>query len=217
MVSLGTFITLGAIAAIAAGGYAVYRNADKIGGALSRGVEQTLTKPLGDWADNLWSSIANPFGIGEGAQASIKTEGPATFTPGIQPSPGLLPQAEILACECGTSIVQDKFGTVTQKCLPCTTTQYNPTPEPTPIPPPPQPKDPIAKIFQSGYYYINYAGSQYDTQYYQTGEQAAKTASLAERGIAGIGGRVIENIKYLGQSKLGPAGFELFGRSQNYL
>jgi len=216
MVSLGTFITLGAIAAITAGGYAVYRNSDKIGGALSRGVEETLTKPLGVWADNLWRTIANPLGIGENTQPSIKVEGPLTFTPGLESSPGLLTQKETLACECGSHIIQDRYGTVTQKCNTCSTTQYNPTPAPTPKETIPT-RDPIAKIFQSGYYYINYAGSRYDTQYYQTGEQAAKTAALAESGTAGIGGRVIENIKYLGQSKLGPAGFELFGRSQNYL
>jgi len=209
MVSIGTFISLGAIAAIAAGGYAVYRNADKIGGAFSRGVEETLTKPLGAWADSLWSSIANPFGIGEESQLAPQQQTGATYNEYVA-GKDTRTQEEVNAWYNQNKIPNPN------EVYPGTTTQYNPTPEPTPIETL-QPKDPISKIFQAGYYYINYAGSQYDTQYYQTGEQAAKTAALAESGIAGIGGRVIENIKYLGQSKLGPAGFELFGRSQNYL
>jgi len=54
MVSIGTILTLGIIGAIGVGGYAVYRNLDKIGGALSTGVEKSITDPLGNWLDNLF-------------------------------------------------------------------------------------------------------------------------------------------------------------------
>lgn len=54
MVSVGTVASLGIIGAIVIGGYALYRNSGKIGGALSRGVETNLTSPLGNYFDNLW-------------------------------------------------------------------------------------------------------------------------------------------------------------------
>jgi len=65
---------------------------------------------------------------------------------------------------------------------------------------------------QGGYYYIDYTGSKYDTQWFLTPEQvseAKKTA--ADPGDAFLG------IYHLGKSKLSPAGFKLFGESQNYL
>jgi len=59
MVSIGTIISFGVIGAIIAGSYAVYRNSDKIGGALSRGLQTNITTPLGSWADSLFTNTSN--------------------------------------------------------------------------------------------------------------------------------------------------------------
>lgn len=63
MVSIGTIFSLAIAGAVAAGGYALYRNADKVGGALTRGVEKNVSAPFGNYLDNLWkdttTSVAN--------------------------------------------------------------------------------------------------------------------------------------------------------------
>ena len=63
MVSIDTIFSLAVVGAVAAGGYALYRNADKVGGALTRGLEKNVSAPFGNYIDNLWkdtsSGIAN--------------------------------------------------------------------------------------------------------------------------------------------------------------
>ena len=59
MVSIGTIFILAIAGAVAVGGYALYRNADKVGGALSRGVETSITNPLGSYFDNLWKDTSS--------------------------------------------------------------------------------------------------------------------------------------------------------------
>ena len=54
MVSIGSIISLAVVGAVAAGGYALYRNANKVRGALTRGVEKNVSAPFGDYLDNLW-------------------------------------------------------------------------------------------------------------------------------------------------------------------
>ena len=59
MVSVGTIFSLAFIGALAAGGYALYRNADKVGGALTRGVEKNVSTPVGNYLDNLWKDTTS--------------------------------------------------------------------------------------------------------------------------------------------------------------
>ncbi len=57
MVSIGTVLTLGIIGGAGILGYAVYRNADKVGGALARGVEENITAPIGSYFENLFAGL----------------------------------------------------------------------------------------------------------------------------------------------------------------
>lgn len=59
MVSVGTIISLAIVGAVAAGGYALYRNADKAGGAFTRGVEKNISAPVGRYLDNLWKDTTS--------------------------------------------------------------------------------------------------------------------------------------------------------------
>ena len=206
MVSLGTFLTLGAIAAIAAGGYALYRNADKLGGALSRGVETNITAPLGSYLDTLWQDVTN---------SSINAVQQAASQTYQQASQGFVDAWNSAINAASTLTTNPIYPWMTSQPTqqpPPTTVQPLPTVEPLPIL-----KPTFTQDFKSGYYYLNYPGSQYDVQRYQTAEQAAKTFGLFEKGIAGIGGRAIQDFTYLGKSELGTAGLELFGRSKGYL
>jgi len=85
MVSIGTIFTLGAIGAVIAGGFALFANRDKLGGALSRGVEENLTNPLGDYFDSLWTGLNNnvqSLSGGPVQQAQQEAQG-SDPTPGI--------------------------------------------------------------------------------------------------------------------------------------
>jgi len=81
MVSVGTVISLLAVGAIAAVGYAVYRNLDKIGGAVSRGVETNLTNPFGNYFENLFRDTA------------VSASGPPSLPDPTKPAFGLFPEA----------------------------------------------------------------------------------------------------------------------------
>ena len=59
MVSIGTIFSLAVVGAVAAGGYALYRNTDKIGGALTRGLEKNVSAPFGNYIDNLWKDTSS--------------------------------------------------------------------------------------------------------------------------------------------------------------
>jgi len=86
MISIGTVLTLGIVAAVVAGGYAVYRNADKLGGALSRGVETNLSVPLGNYFDNLWSGLNNNLQTTTGGPVQQAQQKAA----GTDPTPGIV-------------------------------------------------------------------------------------------------------------------------------
>jgi len=208
MVSLGTFLTLGIIAAIAAGGYAVYANAGKIGGALSRGVETQLTDPLGNYLDTLWSNVTTSSisAVSEGVQTSLQ-------------------QTQQSLVDAWNNLInsgQDAIGLAVNPIYPWMTTQQSPTPDPIDIQPLPT-VDPIPIVqptfteqsgsFQEGYYYFNFLGSKWDYQTKLTAEQAGIFSKEALQDPTDY----FQNIKYLGQSKLGEAGLKLFASSQNYL
>ena len=58
MVSIGTIFSLAIAGAVAVGGYALYRNYNKVGGAFARGVEKNVSVPFGHYLDNLWKDTA---------------------------------------------------------------------------------------------------------------------------------------------------------------
>jgi len=99
MVSIGTVLTLGIIGAVSIFGYAVYRNADKLGGAVSRGVEKNVTAPFGNYFENLF---ADTPGNGNGASVPDPTKPAFGLLPEAEaPTPGQVPLApqEALAIE----------------------------------------------------------------------------------------------------------------------
>lgn len=188
MVSVGTFISLGIIAAVAAGGYAVYRNADKLGGALSRGVETNISNPLGVWFDSLWN--------GSQIVSNGSPINPITIVNPLPPAYGQVPTPQPPA-----TIPPVPVPPVNDPGLPPSYTN----PPPTNIPKP--------KIYKPGYYYFNFTGSKYDYQTKLTAAQAKLFSTEASR----LSTDAFENIKFLGLSKLGPSGLKLFAQSQNYL
>ena len=207
MVSLGTILTLGAVGAIIAGGYAVYRNADKIGGGISRGVEETLVTPLGKWADSLWSGIANssqgptsgPSSIAGQTVESYKdstifipkdtfVNPDGTVTSSTPPLLNLSPEEKSSAI---IALEENKLKTIAEN-------------------------EAFDKTFsKAGYYYFDVAGSKYDTQQYLSAQFATDLFKADPSKIFSPGG--LENVTYIGQSALQEAGFKLFGKSKGYL
>jgi len=57
-----TLLTVGIIGAVGIIGYALYRNAGKIGTVVSSGVEKTLTDPLSNYLDSLSGNVATSVG-----------------------------------------------------------------------------------------------------------------------------------------------------------
>jgi len=196
MGALGIILTVGIVGAVAAAGYAVYRNADKIGGAFSRGVETQLTVPLGNYLNNLWSDFTT-------STANSITQAVVPWYPWqpSQPAPTPTPTP--------TAPVPAPYVPLPTPTAP-TPTAPTPTPTPTPTAPyqPPQPTS-----FKTGYYYINFAGAKYD---YQVKLSSAGAKELSAEAFSNPYDS-FQNIKYLGQSQLGKAGLELFAKSQNYL
>ena len=197
MVSLGTILSLGIIGAVAVGGYALYRNADKVGGALSRGIETNITYPIGNYFDNLWQGVKVPT---VSPPPAPTTQAPQ-YIPVSQPGAGQPNPANAPTHSSPTDKILSQGGT--------------PTPSPQEILTdpnvnlekfqPPQPSE--------GWYYINYKGSKYDTQWYLTKEQAAKTMQTAQASPTDY----FENIKFLGSAKLSDRSFHLIGQANQYL
>jgi len=182
LVSVGTIVSLGIVGAIIAGGYAVYRSSGPIGGALSRGVETSLVKPLTDWANNLFKI------------SSVFAAGPGSSVPNINTPQDVIVQG-------GGVAPNPLFVDDPNKFNPPPTTTPTPPPLPTPTPPTPTPT-PI--ISAAGYYYWNRPGP--DDRQLKLFEGTAD--ALRRRG---------RDLTFLGISKLGPAGFQLFGSSKGYL
>jgi len=213
VVSLGTVFTLAAIGAIAAGGYALYRNAGAITSALSRGVEGYLTNPLGSYFENLFQNLPIPPVVGSTNGTVPPPPGPGEEGTGIwQGTEGSdqgpkLPADKNLAQVAFDIWWLEHFGPG-----PSTTTPPATTPPVQDLTPPGPIPQSTAPQYDAGYYYVNYEGSQYDTQWYLTAGQAQEAAKTAAApGDAFLG------IKYVGQSALSKLGFETFGKSQNYL
>ena len=186
MVSIGTIISLGLVAAVAAGGYALYRNADKVGGALSRGVETSISNPLGNYLDNLFKV--------PGATAQVAgTPATSTPAPALDYVPGTNNPADSRTWNPGYVPPADQ-----DFLPPAKTTVTSKSSRPT-------------LQSQAGYYYFDVKGSQYDTQQLLTSQQATqlKAAAVLDPALLAV--------RYIGQSKLNQAGFNLFGKSQGYL
>lgn len=193
MVSLGTIISIGVVGTAILGGYALYRNSNKIGGALSRGVEKNLTTPFGNYFDNLWKGVnVNSSNTSKSTQAAQQKFNRQIEQKKQQQQRSLVPTMREYEKVTDTNDNPQKFNPangINNKTNPYGYEKLN-TPKP-------------------GYYYINYQGSKYDTQMKLTSNQAIRYQKLAGQGA-------LENIHYTGK-KLSPAGLKLFARSRNYL
>jgi len=194
MVGLGTILSVGIAGAVAIGSYALYVNRDKLGGALSRGVETNVINPLGNYFDSLWSAIANPT---KGTNLSPSTPRPTTQT--ILTKEGLTQ----VPLRTPTGKTQQQVLQQAPQLIPVKTTLAR-TPDYRP-----------STAYKAGYYYFDYGVNKYDRQQYLSAASAKQLLTADPAIVFQQGG--LENIKYLGASKLGSAGFQLFGKSQNYL
>jgi len=194
MVGLGTIFGVLIAGTVAVGSYALYVNRDKLGGALSRGVEKNISNPLGAWFDNAWSGVTNPT---KGTGLSKTTPQPTTTTTltksGFTQTPLLTPQG----------LTQQQVLQKAPNLIPVQTTLAR-TPAYRP-----------STAYKAGYYYFDVKGRQYDTQQYKTAAQIKQIRSIDPKLLYNPEG--LRAITYIGKSKLGAAGFELFGKSQNYL
>lgn len=57
MVSIGTVFSLAIAGAIGIGAFVVYRNRNEIGSAFSRGIESSISAPIGNYFTNLFNSV----------------------------------------------------------------------------------------------------------------------------------------------------------------
>jgi len=198
MVNFGAVLTLGIVAAIGVIGYAVYRSGGSIGSALSRGVETTLVNPVTDWFDNLFKlpeagAVSTTFATpgGNTTQDIIVQAG------GIVPNPQFVddPNRFNPPGVTGYGYPKTPQGEIINRAEPL------PVPYPSPVP---LPSLPTASL--PGWYYQNFApGGREDRQLLLKEGTATK---LIQRGY---------DLTFLGISKLGPSGFELFGQSKGYL
>lgn len=196
MSKIGAVVAIGVIGAIGVLGYVVYANAGKIGGAITRGVTQSITDPIG----NFFDSLAIP-------SASADTgPGPSTVageTVPLPDSPGTT-----VTVPSSTRVLEDK-------------TVVSDTPPILHLPPAVKENATVLQKQQAkqnltqypgGYYYFNFVGSKYDYQAKLTSKAASSFAIEAAKI-----GDLFTNIKYVGPSKLKPAGLQLFAKSKNYL
>jgi len=197
MVSVGTVISLIVGGAIIAGGVAVFSNLDKIGGAFTRTVEGSITKPFADYLDNIFKDNGTNT---QGGESSIAGQ----TVPSVNDSTIFIPD---------TTKVQPS-GIVTSDTPPILTLSPEEKASATFIQ--------KANVSQSdlslgreGYYYFNVVGSEFDTQQFLTSAKAKFLSSVDPKVLFNPGG--LTNINFIGQSALQEGGFNLFGSSKGYL
>ena len=92
MGKIETIATLGVIAAVGVIGYAVYRNAGKVGQVITQGAQRAVTDPFSNWLDNLLGG-SNGNGNGNGTpQQPPLLDDPNLLPEAAAPPPGLDPQ-----------------------------------------------------------------------------------------------------------------------------
>jgi len=66
LVSVGTILTLGIVAAVGIAGYAIYSNLGKVGTVVTAGVTKSVSDPFGNWLDSVIGGSKNGAGNGAG-------------------------------------------------------------------------------------------------------------------------------------------------------
>jgi len=200
MVSVGTVISLIAGGAIIAGGIAVFSNLDRIGGAFTRGVQTNITDPFSIFLDNLFKGNGGTSVSSEPAPSILAGE----TVPSVNDSTIFIP---------GDTTVQPS-GIVTSETPPLLTLSPMEKESATFIQQANVSQSDLA-LGREGFYYFNVVGSKFDTQAFLSSSEALQLSKAPLDVLFNPAG--LTNIKFLGKSMLGPAGFQLFGESQNYL
>jgi len=215
MVSVGTLLSVGVVGAVVAAGVAVYANRGGIGQALTRGIQGTLTDPLGDFVGGLFRSAA---GSGNGSAGDTEAQRQAALEELERQNQALRDAAQ--------QSYEQQYGQEVKtpdQVLDLFEKYFGPAPgQPAPPLPPTFPgeehrganplapkNEPLFAPSPAGYYYVDYAGRKYDTQYYF----GAGAADAARKSYTGEG--AFKGLHFLGQSKLTEQGFSLFGSSKN--
>ena len=225
MVSIGSILGVVMAGAVLIGGYVAYRNLDKIGAAGARTIEGNLINPFGDWLDSVSKSFTSSNLFSQPAPQAPPQATGATYEEWLGGKDERTDE-QIFDWYNQAGLTPPAYATPQPETTPYyPPTQVSPAPAPTPTVQPPSykesyPQQPAPQSGASydleptkaGYYYIDYEGSKFDTQWKLSSFNAANVAKAAA-----AEGDALFGIKYIGQSKLGEAGFKLFGESQNYL
>ena len=191
MSKFGTILTLGLAGIGLAAGYTLYRNSDKVGSAISRVFEKTLSTSFSNTIDNLWQNTPTPTPTSNEVETNKKYQKQLNQKLSDQKKSGTSSMDEY---EYVTNSNDNPF-----KFNPKNNPKYGPSnPYGTPKSPP-----------KEGWYYINYKGSKYDKHQYLSSKLAQSYQKLSGSGA-------LQNIHYTGV-KLGPAGLKLFAQSRNYI
>jgi len=214
MVSIGTVLSLVVGGAVIAGGIAVFSNLDRIGGAFTRGVEESITRPFSDYLDDLFkgngastqsnqSSIAGETIQQIGATIGIPTDSTVNADGTVSSStPPLLTLENNRRQIALDELEKNRFKTEQEN------REFDRI----------QLHKGSGTGFtggQEGFYYFNVVGSKYDNQQFLSREAAQKLLGADPNILFNEEG--LTDIKFLGKSRLGDAGFRLFGESQGYL
>lgn len=221
MVGAGTFLSIGIIAAAGVAGYAIYTNLDKIGGALTRGISQSITDPFSSYLDSLFkiSGAGAASGPAPGTplptlepNAPVQKEGPLIGFEGSPAGPKLPDDKNLIQTQIdiwykknfGTGPLANGNGTKFPDEEHRGANPAAPTNEPLFAPSP------------GGFYYADYRTDPSvphvkDLQWKLTEGMADKLRKTI------VPGGFLKGIHYLGKSELTEPGFKLFGKSQNYL
>lgn len=201
MVSIGTLIGIATAGAIGIAGYVVYSNRNELGAALSRGIENTLTNPVSDWANNL-------FADSESSADNSETPTP-TDAEGYTRPPAITPTAPPMRVNYYSPYVPNRNNDyVAGSNEPADERTW----EPEYTPPPEQDFKPRRT---DQYYYADYEDSTRgaaDSQLFIPAEKYDEyvEALSEDEGFKGL-------TKLGTSSPLGKSGFETFGRSKGLL
>jgi len=211
MVSIGTVLTLGIIAAIAAGGYAVYASREQLGAATARGIQETLVTPLRNWANSLWSGIADASSSSTSGPSSIagQTVKLTDTTQVIIPADTTVQPSGVVTSTTPPLLVL----TPEEKLIAATTQQQNVIESQKVLDATIANRDPFSA--GAGYYYFDVKGSRYDTQQFLSAEKV-QLLKTADPNIL-FNPEGLRAITYIGPKQISSAGFQLFGESKNYL
>ncbi len=126
MVSVGTILTLGIVAAVGIAGYAIYSNLGKVGTAVSSTVTKSVSDPFSDWLDTVIGPSQNGGGTGGGGALPSLPEAQAPTpqeTPGITPTQAQKYEAKYLpGAQKSAKLILESFAPSSQAKLITTAT-----------------------------------------------------------------------------------------------